>query len=159
LTTPIQLWLCAVFDPAHRCGGWAFVRPGAGAAGGERYSTASRIALAGLAAGLRALPAGAAAVEVRTDSVELAGFARLIASLGRPVDQPPEDDLDLWAQITSLSAGRRIGLVRAPRDAATPIGFAAAWAELARDKARASGAFTAAIPKANLAKVPGLSVG
>lgn len=132
------------------------MRPGAGAAGGERYTTASRIALAGLAAALRGLPAGGEPVEVRTDSAELAGFAPLIASLGKAADNPPEDDLDLWAQITGLAAGRRIGLVRAARDAATPIGFAAAWAELARDKAKAAGPFSAAIPKANLAKVPGL---
>jgi hypothetical protein len=136
------------------------VRPGAGgvtgSAGGERYTTASRIGLAGLAAGLRGLPAGAEPVEVRTDSAELARFAKLIAGLGKPADEPPEDDIDLWAQITSLAAGRRIGLARAPRDVATPIGFAAAWAELARDKARTTGPFIAAIPKANLAKVSGL---
>ena len=138
------------------CAAWR--RRGAGAAGGERYSTASRIALAGLAAGLRGLPA-AEPLEVRTDSAELIGFAGLLASLGRPADVPPEDDLDLWAQIISLAAGRRIGLIRAPRDPATPTGFAAAWAELARDKAKATGPFTAAIPRANLAKVPGLGVG
>ena len=38
----------------------------------------------------------------------------------------------------------------------SPTGFAAAWAELARDKANAQGAFVSAIPKPNLAKVAGL---
>jgi hypothetical protein len=34
----------------------------------------------------------------------------------------------------------------------TPTAFAAAWADLARDRAKDKGAFTAAIPKPNLAK-------
>jgi hypothetical protein len=38
----------------------------------------------------------------------------------------------------------------------TPCAFAAAWAELAMDKAKATGPFSAAIPKPNLAKAPGL---
>jgi hypothetical protein len=37
-------------------------------------------------------------------------------------------------------------------DAETPTPFAAAWAEFARDRAKDKGAFTAAIPKQNLAK-------
>ena len=34
-----------------------------------------------------------------------------------------------------------------------PAAFAQAWANLAMDKAKAAGAFTAAIPKPNLARV------
>ena len=71
----------------------------------------------------------------------------------------PEEDLDLWAQIAIAAKICRLDLVRVPVDPATPSAFAAAWANLAMDKAKAGGPFTAAIPKANLAKAPGLGVG
>jgi hypothetical protein len=96
-------------------------------------------------------------VEIKTDSAELAPFAGLLASLGASTRAAgPEEDLDLWAPILTASAGRRLSLSIAPAAAATPLGFAAAWAELSRDKAKATGAFTAAIPKPNLAKAQGL---
>jgi hypothetical protein len=41
-------------------------------------------------------------------------------------------------------------------DAITPYGFAVAWANMASEKAKTGGAFSAAIPKTNLAKVRGL---
>ena len=37
-----------------------------------------------------------------------------------------------------------------------PATFVAAWADMASEKAKTGGAFTAAIPKTNLAKVKGL---
>ena len=43
-----------------------------------------------------------------------------------------------------------------PADARTPAGFAAAWAELARDKAKTKGTFKNPIPRPNLTKVRGL---
>jgi hypothetical protein len=162
MTSPIRLWICATYQPVHRCGGWAAVRAGQGPvfgiAGGERHTTASRTALLGLAAGLRDLPP-ADAIDILTTSPELAGFTRLIASLGEPTQAAgPDEDLDLWAQIATAARGRRLSLVRTPLDPGAPIAFAAAWADLARDKAKASGAFTAAIPKPNLAKMPGLDL-
>ena len=58
--------------------------------------------------------------------------------------------------LTAALAGRKPAFAIAQPSKASPTGFAAAWAELARDKANAQGAFVSAIPKPNLAKVPGL---
>ncbi len=44
-------------------------------------------------------------------------------------------------------------LIRAPSQPGTAMAFTVAWAQLACDKAKAGGPFTAAIPKANLAKI------
>jgi hypothetical protein len=161
MSGPIKIWLSAAYLPVFRCGGWASVRvqqgDRSGLAGGDRNTTAGRTALAGLAAALRGLPAGGV-VEVATSSAELAGFADVIASLGTPAQAAaPADDLDLWAQILTASAGRRLSLVYALAERGAPTAFTTAWAELARDKAKATGAFTAAIPKPNLAKVEGLA--
>lgn len=164
MTRPIRIWTCAAWRPAYRCGGWASVRvlggQVSGAAGGERYTTASRMALAGLVPALRDLPPADAAgtIEVLTTSPELAAFAGALTGPADPANAP-EDDLDLWAQILAATQGRRVSLVRMSAPAGTPAAFAAAWAELAGDRAKASGPFSAAIPKANLAKVPGLELG
>jgi hypothetical protein len=166
MTRPLQIWTCAAFHPAFFCGGWACVRNGngevSGAAGGERRTTASRMALSGLAAALRGLPARSPAtangpIDIRTTSPDLALFGEVLASLGQKTPTSPlEADLDLWAQIMTASAGRRLSLTLTPLDPNTPLAFTTAWAELARDKAKASGPFAAAIPKSNLAKVAGL---
>ena len=68
----------------------------------------------------------------------------------------PEEDLDLWAQVATASKGYRLEIVRVPAKPDTPTAFADAWANLAMDKAKSTGPFTAAIPKANLANVSGL---
>jgi len=161
---PFRIWTCASFHDAYLCGGWASLRRGGsqvvGVAGGERRTTASRMALAGLAAGLRDIPPSAD-VEVRTTSPDLAGFAGLLASLGEKTHTAPapEADLDLWARIITAATGRRLTLIPIPQEPDGPLAFAGAWANLARDKAKATGPFTAAIPKANLAKVAGLGPG
>jgi hypothetical protein len=159
MSTPIQIWTSAAFHPAHRCGGWAYARASegtvAGAAGGERNTTAERTVLAGLAAALRDLPADGAPIDIRTTSMELALFKE---ALGAPDNAaPPEADRDLWVQVFKARAGRRMTLVRIPVDPDTPSGFTAAWAELARDKAKAGGAFMSPLPRSNLAKAPGLA--
>jgi hypothetical protein len=167
MTAPIRLWIAAAYHPAYRCGGWAAIRVGAGEtaglAGGERYTTAMRTALSGLAAALGDMPAirqgePAQPVDIQTTSPELAAFALFLASLGAAANPAtgPDEDLDLWARIATAAKGRRLNLVHTSLTPGTPIAFAAAWAELARDKAKASGAFTAAIPRLNLAKIPGL---
>jgi len=160
MSGPIKIWLSAAYAPVYRCGGWASVRlhdgQRSGLAGGERNTTASRLALAGLAAALRDLATGAV-VDIRTDSAELAAFNGLLASLGTPTQAAsPEDDLDLWAPILTASKDRRLSLSIASAAPKTPLAFAAAWSDLSRDKAKATGAFSAAIPKPNLAKVQGL---
>lgn len=161
MSGPAKIWICAAFYPVYRCGGWAYVRVAEGqvngVAGGERNTTASRTALAGLVASLRGLAPGVD-VEIITTSSELTRFAGVLAGVGSPSQAAePEDDLDLWAQIMTASAGRRLTLSHAPLKPGTPCAFAAAWADLGRDKAKASGAFSSAIPKPNLAKVQGLS--
>lgn len=149
----IRIWVEISHQPAFRCGGWAFVRAEGsaltGAAGGERSPSAERIALAGVLAGLKDLPAGRT-VEVRTAAPAIAALARRVGELDAGGEAPAED-LDLWAQLTAARNTHRIlfgGAVSQPR---TPTAFAAAWAELARDKAKSS-PFSATIPKANLAK-------
>ncbi len=161
MSGPIKIWICAAYSPVYRCGGWAYVRVAeglvSGVAGGERNTSASRSALMGLVASLRNLPSGVA-IEIQTTSPELAQFADVLGALATPTQSAaPTEDLDLWAQIMTASAGRRLSLAHAPLQPGTPTAFAAAWADLARDKAKTAGAFSSAIPKPNLAKVSGLS--
>ncbi|MEP6475394.1 MAG: ribonuclease H [Gemmatimonadota bacterium] len=147
---PIRIWLEIDHQTTFRSGGWAFVLAEgsalSGVAGGERGPSAERIALAGLAEALKGAPP-AAAVEVRTASAAvLAAYRRLTNT-----DDPPAEDLELWAQIATSLKGRPVRFAPAPAAPRTPGAFAAAWAELARDKAKTR-PFRAAIPKTNLAK-------
>jgi hypothetical protein len=158
----IQIWTCPSHHAAFLCGGWAYVRTIdgqlTGAAGGERATTSHRMALAGLAAALSDLPpvkpgAAAGVVTVHTSSAELAGFAALAPGAG------PGVGADLWAQVVKQLGGRKLDLVQVSVQPRTPMAFAAAWAETARDKAKSTGAFKAVIPKINLAKIVGLPTG
>ena len=154
-----RIWIQTSHHPSFKCGGWAYVRNAAGEiagqAGGERYTTPQRMALAGLLAALKGLPKGERAIQI--DNGAVARTAALIAA-GRPPqgDEAPAEDLDLWAQLTASLTGSKPSFAIAQPSKASPTGFAAAWAELARDKANAKGAFVSAIPKPNLAKVAGL---
>ena len=151
MTQTINLWLESDHHTAFRCGGWAWVlADGAavlGAAGGERTASPERIALAGLADAFKALPP-AGDVRVHSRDPYVAAVPRRIAGPG----EAPFEDLDYWAPISRVLQGRTVRFVTARAEARTPTAFAAAWAELSRDKAKASGAFRAAIPKPNLAK-------
>lgn len=155
----VRIWTAASHHSAFRCGGWAFVREAGGgltgAAGGDRYVTAERMELAGLAAALGDLPKGAVSLTIHTTSARLARAGGLIAGTA-PEEDAPSEDLDLWARIVTAAKGRTVRLVRVAADPRTPVAFAVAWADLARDKAKAAGAFSSAIPKPNLAKVMGL---
>ena len=150
----MRIWIAAAHDPAHRNGGWAFVRADGevtGWAGGERRTTRARMALSGLAAALKDLPAGVgpAVVAPRPDAL-------VLHTLVKPPTEPITEDLDLRAQLAKALTGRPWTLAIADPKAATPLAFAAAWADLASDKAKMGGAFASAIPKTNLAKVAGL---
>jgi hypothetical protein len=127
----VRIWIAATHHTAFLNGGWAWLRQdGAelrGAAGGERRTSRETMAQAGLVAALKDLPKGA------TVTVHAA--------------KPDADAL-------SGMAGIKLAIV--PPDPRTPLAFAAAWADLASDKAKMAGAFAASIPKANLAKVQGL---
>ena len=104
--------------------------------------------LTGVAAGLQGLPPGAA-VRIETDSAE----AQLLASVLAGGLAGPEDDLDLWAQVLTGCRGRKVTVSAAPAGPDTPIAFAAAWAQLSRDKAKTRGPFTATIPRTNVSQV------
>jgi len=157
-TSPIRIWLVADHHSAFLCGGWAYVRQAggqlSGAAGGERRTSAARSELAGLAVALADLPAEADVV-LHTSSARLAGAGASVAGTAAG-DDAPSEDLDLWARIVAAARGRSVRFVRVQADPKSPMAFCAAWAELAREKAKMKGDFTSPIPKPNLAKVQGL---
>lgn len=150
MATLIRIWLETDHHAAFRSGGWAYAMAEgsalSGAAGGERTASAERIALAGLVEALKGVPAGSS-VEVHSASPSVIAIPRRLAGQG----EPPAQDLELWAQITTALKDRPTRFSAAPRAPRTPSAFAAAWAELARDKAKTS-PFRAAIPRTNLAK-------
>jgi len=152
MADPIRIWLEIDHQAAFRSGGWAFVlaegRALSGVAGGERTGSAERVALVGLAEVLKGVPAGVA-VEVASASRAVLMIPRRLAAAA---DDPPTEDLELWAQVTTALKGRSARYTPAANALRTPTAFAAAWAELARDKAKTAGAFRAPIPKVNLAK-------
>lgn len=144
------VWLETSHNAAFACGGWAYVTAlggtPSGLVGGERTPSVERVALAGVVEAMKAAAPGAGLLILSRDRQILAIPARIADP-----QKPPADNLELWAPIaTALKSGA----VRfAPADAASaPAAFVTAWAELARDKAKAQGAFRAAIPKPNLAK-------
>ena len=149
-----RFWIAASHDAVHRNGGWAFVRAGdepVGRAGGDRRTTRARMALGGFLAALKDLPAGAplAVVAPRPDAL-------VLHTLLKPPTDPPTDDVDLRAVLAKALAGRAWTLAIGDPAGPTPASFAAAWADMASEKAKAAGAFEHAIPKPNLAKAKGL---
>jgi hypothetical protein len=154
----VNVWTAAAYNAAFRCGGWAYVREGApelaGAAGGDRNTTLEQMAFAGLAAALKTLPKAEAPVDVHTPHTELVGLSSHLKTRTMPKDLSAEV-LGAWQTIVLLAASRPIQIVYGPPLVKTPIAFVLAWADLARDKAKASGHFISAIPKPNLAKMPG----
>jgi hypothetical protein len=147
-----RIWIEINHHAGFRSGGWAYVvAEGSaltGAAGGDRSGSAERIAVAGLVEALKGVPAGAR-VEVLSASPAVIAAHRRLAAPG--ADGPPTEDLELWAQLSAALKGRPARFALTASTARTPTAFAAAWAELARDKAKTS-PFRAAIPKTNLAK-------
>ena len=152
MTDVVRIWVEISHHAAFRCGGWAFVRQDgpalSGAAGGDRAVTPERAVLGGLAETLKDLPGGVW-VEVYTSNRDIIALPQRIAGFAAG-DDAPTADLDLWAQVST--ALKAIRIVPAASLAGTPTAFAAAWAELARDKAKATGGFRSPIPKPNLAK-------
>jgi hypothetical protein len=154
----VNIWTAAAYHAAFRCGGWAYVREGApelaGAAGGDRNTTLEQTAFAGLAAALKTLPKAQTPVHVYTPHTELVGLSNALKTGAAPDDLSAEVQAS-WRTILHLASLRPIQIVYGPPLAKTPIAFVFAWAELARDKAKASGHFISPIPKPNLAKMPG----
>lgn len=149
----IRIWVEISHQPAFRAGGWAFVRAEGraltGAAAGDRTASPDAIALAGLLAALEDLPPKFAA-QVLSATPRIVALGRRIAELEAGGD-PPAEDLALWAQASAALKVRPVRFAAASSQPRTPTAFAAAWAELARDKGKTR-PFRAAIPKANLAK-------
>jgi hypothetical protein len=154
MPAPIRVWLEIAHHGAFRIGGWAFVRQSAGvvsgSAGGERRIDAERNALQAIAAALAGLPPGAA-VELHASSPLVLAIPARIAAAEAGQD-PPADNLDLWAKAST--ALKPIDLVLRPAQPTPggPTAFAAAWADFAQGRAKDRGAFSAPIPKVNLAK-------
>lgn len=152
MTDNVRIWVETAHHPAFRCGGWAFVLKGAeglsGAAGGSRAITPDRAVLAGLGEALSGLPSGVAAI-VQTSNAQIAALPARIAGFTSG-EASPAEDLDLWAQLTT--ALKWVQIKPVANRPGTPAAFALAWAELARDKAKATGPFRSPIPKPNLAK-------
>ena len=148
----IRIWVEIDHQPTHRAGGWAYLLAEGsarlGAAGGERSAGPERIALAGLVAALKAAPARASVIVHSASPALLAVPKRLAAA----DTEPPSADLDLWAPLSQALATRQVRFAAATAAPRSPGAFAAAWAELARDKAKTK-PFGAVIPKANLMKV------
>lgn len=154
MSRTIQIWVEIAHHAAFRCGGWAYLvsEDGAlsGAAGGERTPSAERIALIGLSEALKGLPA-TASLEINSAAPLVLGAPARMAGFGAG-NAAPEGDLQLWAQLTTALNGRSARFLRAAHEPRTPVAFTQAWADLARDKAKAAGTFRAPIPKTNLAK-------
>jgi hypothetical protein len=154
MSASVTLWLEISHHAAFRIGGWAFVRRAdgelGGYAGGGRRIDAERAALAGLVAALGREPAGPAPVRVFTTSRLVAAIPGRIRA-AEAGEGAPEANLDLWAQAMRALAARPVE-IKLGSASERPTGFAAAWAELGRDRAKDQGDFTAAIPKPNLAK-------
>ena len=152
MTDIVRIWIETSHHAAFRCGGWAFVlydgKGLSGMAGGDRSVTPERTVLAGLAQALKDAPAGAS-IQVFSANPAISGLARRMAGFAA---EPPLLDLDLWAQVSTGLKARSVTFAVAVVQPKTPTAFAAAWAELARDKAKATGAFKSPIPRTNLAK-------
>lgn len=155
---PVRLWLELSHHAAFRVAGWAVLRQAegqlAGTAGGGRRLDAEPAALTALAAALKDVLKDvppAAAVRLHTASPPILAIPGRLAAARRG-EAPPTDHLDLWAQAATALARPGLTLARVQAAPATPTAFAAAWADLARDRAKDKGPFTAPIPKPNLAK-------
>ena len=151
---PVRIWLEVAHHQAFRIGGWAFVRLAAGevsgTAGGERRIDAERNGLAAMAAALRELAPGAS-VELHTASAQVLAVAPRVVG-AEAGEKPPTENLDLWAQAATALRRHDVRVRRAELAPRSPSAFAAAWADLARDRAKDKGSFTSAIPRPNLAK-------
>lgn len=155
MTTPIRIWTRAIRHPAFECGGWAFVRSGPelyGQAGGARRTTVQRMVLSGLTASLKDLAPGA--VDFDLGDRQIAQITAKIVAGGELAEaERPEEDLDLWAHLTTALKGRKVTFRLGAHTTGGPAAFTQAWADLAMDKAKVSGPFAASIPKPNLAQV------
>ena len=160
----LRIWIETNHQAPYRTGGWAWLRQDgkalAGAAGGERDLDAEGFCLRALEAAVVDLPPDKAIALHLSDPLLIEGVRTMSARRAagwQDVAGAPVPDAVVWETVAEALAGRALSLVRTqPSDARTPAGFAAAWAELARDRAKAKGTFKNPIPRPNLTKVRGL---
>lgn len=169
MSDTITIWTDGVCTDSRGFGGWAHVRvwrgEARGVAGGERQAVTPRMELMAVVQGLSDLADIPVATPVRlySDSaLVIGGAAQLDAwRVGgwTKADGEPVAHRDLWETIAAAAQARPVSFIRvaAAPSGKEPAGFVAAWSEFAREKCKASGAFTSPIPKPNLAKFPGLS--
>lgn len=163
---PLRIWTDGVCTDSRGFGGWAYVRlwndEARGVAGGERQATTPRMELTAVLRALTDLadiPA-ATPITLHSDSTVLMGGAGQLAAWRaggwNDAKGEPVAERDLWEQIAAVTLARPVTFVRVsatPSDR-RPEGFVAAWSDFAREKCKAAGAFTWAIPKPNMAKFP-----
>jgi ribonuclease HI len=162
----IVIWTAGVGrgDPGY--GGWAYVKATGpvltGVAGGDRRTGQDRMALTAVAEGLASLgevpPTTAVIVQTDHGLIVEQGTQYLAHWRGmgaKSAPATPEEHRDLWERIALLVRARpgpvAFSRLRTPSGEA---GFVDAWAAFGLDKAKTSGAFSAPIPKNNLAKFP-----
>src|SRR5579859_7649190 len=149
----IRIWIEISHSSAYRAGGWSYVRAEgralSGAAGGERTASPDAIALAGLIAALQDLPTKSG-IEILSATPRLVAIGPRLVLFNEGGDGP-DDNLALWAQLATALRTQTVAFAASASAPRTPSAFAAAWAELAADKAKTR-PFSAAIPKSNLAK-------
>ncbi|MGC1304362.1 MAG: hypothetical protein WA840_18505 [Caulobacteraceae bacterium] len=166
--TKTKAWLAISHHSAFRCGGWAYVTTGggafSGAVGGERRVAGPRTAMLAVEALLRSLAkSGEAGVGV---SLHIADpeLLRLMGALAAPGTRPAGDasaaqeiyrgeDAALWTRLGEARTRSGLSVVPLLPPAGRIEDFIAAWAETARDKAKATGGFAATIPKVNFARL------
>ena len=164
--TSLRIWTDGLCTDSRGFGGWAYVRlwngEARGVAGGERQATTPRMELTPVLrvlSDLSDIPV-ATPITLHSDSAVLMGGAGQIGAwrTGGWLDAKgdPVAERDLWEQIAAVTLVRPVTFVRVsstPSDR-HPEGFVAAWSDFAREKCKAAGAFTWAIPKPNMAKFP-----
>lgn len=160
----LRLWIEINHQAPYRTGGWAWLRQDGkavtGAAGGERDVDGETFCVHALGAALAGLPDDAAVALHLSDPLLIEGVRTMSARRAAgwtTASGDPDPDAQAWEAVAKALTGRALSLVRTqPTDARTPAGFAAAWAELGRDKAKTKGTFKNAIPRPNLAKIRGM---
>ena len=164
--TSLRIWTDGLCTDSRGFGGWAYVRlwngEARGVAGGERQATTPRMELTPVLRALSDLSdiPVATPITLHSDSAVLMGGAGQIGAWRAGGWLDAKGDLvaerDLWEQIAAVTLVRPVTFVRVsstPSDR-HPEGFVAAWSDFAREKCKAAGAFTWAIPKPNMAKFP-----
>jgi hypothetical protein len=166
--TKTKAWLAISHHSAFRCGGWAYVTTSggafSGAVGGERRVAGPRTAMLAVEALLRSLAKSGETGIGATLHIADQELLRLTGALGVVGSRLPNDvpaaqeiyrseDAELWTRIGQAATKSGLSVVPLLPPAGRIEDFIAAWAETARDKAKATGGFAAAIPKVNFARL------